>query len=240
LADCASREESVWRSKIDGSERLQLTYPPNYALLPRWSPDGKKIVFYELLQDKLPKIFEVSSDGGTPRQLMPNEPRPQQDPTWSPDGSRIVFAGNAGDATSTIRILDLDNSQVSTVPGSEGFFSPRWSPDGRYLTALTSDSRALLLFDFNTRKWSQLPTGTIGWLNWSHDGKDLYVLDGSGAGGVLKIHIADRKASRVSDLKNFVGAGYYGGSLALASDDSPLLLRDAGSYDVYAFDLKLP
>jgi Tol biopolymer transport system component len=233
-------EGTLWRSRTDGSERLQLTYPPDYAVLPRWSPDGRNIVFSELLRDRLPKIFEVSAAGGTPRELLPNDTGPQQDPNWSPDGSRIVFGGSAGDATSSVRILDLNSSQVSTVPGSAGFFSPRWSPDGRYLTALTSDSRALLLFDFNTRKWSQLASGTIGWLNWSHDGKDLYVLDGSGVGGVLKIHIADRKASRVSELKNFVGTGYYGPSLALAPDDSPLLLRDAGSYDVYALDLELP
>jgi serine/threonine protein kinase len=231
---------ALWRSRIDGSERLQLTYPPDYALLPRWSPDGKKIVFYKLLQDKLPKIFEVSSVGGTPRQLLPDDARSQQDPNWSPDGSRIVFGGAAGEPTSAIRILDLNSSQVSTVTGSEGLYSPRWSPDSRYLAALTSDSRALLLFDFETRKWSQLAAGTIGWLNWSHDGKDLYVLDGSGVGRVLKIHILDRKTSRVSELKNFVGAGYYGPSLALGPDDSPLLLRDAGSYDVYALDLELP
>ena len=43
-------EGTLWRSKIDGSERLQLTYPPNYAMLPRWSPEGKKIVFYVSLR----------------------------------------------------------------------------------------------------------------------------------------------------------------------------------------------
>ncbi len=37
----------LWRSKLDESERLQLTYPPMYAVLPRWSPDGKKIIFFE-------------------------------------------------------------------------------------------------------------------------------------------------------------------------------------------------
>jgi serine/threonine protein kinase len=39
------REGTLWRSKVDGSERLQLTYPPMYPVLPRWSPDGKNIIF---------------------------------------------------------------------------------------------------------------------------------------------------------------------------------------------------
>jgi Tol biopolymer transport system component len=36
---------TLWRSKLDGSERLQLSFPPMQAGLPRWSPDGKRIAF---------------------------------------------------------------------------------------------------------------------------------------------------------------------------------------------------
>ena len=36
----------LWRSKVDGSERQRLTNPPLYTVLPRWSPDGKRIIFY--------------------------------------------------------------------------------------------------------------------------------------------------------------------------------------------------
>src|SRR6516162_10265319 len=41
-------EGTLWRRKVDGSERLQLSYPPSQAMLPRWSPDGKTILYYEL------------------------------------------------------------------------------------------------------------------------------------------------------------------------------------------------
>ncbi len=40
-----TREACLWRSRRDGSARLQLTYPPLYPSMPRWSPDGKRIVF---------------------------------------------------------------------------------------------------------------------------------------------------------------------------------------------------
>jgi len=40
VAYVAYPEGTLWRSKMDGSERLQLTYAPQ-ALMPRWSPDGK-------------------------------------------------------------------------------------------------------------------------------------------------------------------------------------------------------
>jgi len=45
---------------------------------------------------------------------------------------------------------------------------------------------------------------------------------------------------KVADLKNFIVAGRYGGSLALAPDDSPLVLRDAGTQDVYGLDWLSP
>lgn len=39
-------EGTLWRSRIDGSERLQLTVAPMEVTVPRWSPDGSQIAFY--------------------------------------------------------------------------------------------------------------------------------------------------------------------------------------------------
>jgi WD40 repeat protein len=125
---------------------------------------------------------------------------------------------------------------VSTLPASQGYFSPRWSPDGRYIAAFSADSKTLLLFDFKTEKWNTLATGSLGWLNWSHDGQSVYALDFMGKAAVVRIRVSDHKAEQVVDLKDFVTAGRYGGCLALAPDDSPLLLRDTGTQDVYSVD----
>ena len=234
-------EGTLWRSKMDGSERLQLTYPPSHALLPRWSPDGKTILFYDASRTNKPsKIYEVSREGGSPRPLMPDNPDPQLDPNWSPDGSKIVFAGRSADATSSIRVFDLATRQVSTLPGSRGMFSPRWSPDGRYIPALSADSKRLLLFDFQTQKWTELAQGSMGWLEWSKDGRYLQARDESGTGAIIRIRLSDHKTERVVDLKNFATAGYYGAWFAVAPDDSPIMLRNAGTQDVYALDWEEP
>jgi hypothetical protein len=44
----------------------------------------------------------------------------------------------------------------------------------------------------------------------------------------------------VVDLKSFRMAGYLGWWLGLAPDDSPLLLRDTGTQEIYALDWEAP
>src|SRR5581483_7694712 len=107
---------ALWRSKVDGSNPLQLTYSSDYAFLPRWSPDGKEILFYETPVGAPSRIYEVSADGGSPRQVLPDYPGMQQDPNWSPDGSKVVFAGQSNDRASAVHILDLKTGNVSTLP----------------------------------------------------------------------------------------------------------------------------
>jgi WD40 repeat protein len=242
VAYVSFRDGILWRSKLDGSERLQLTYPPMYPVLPRWSPDGKKIIFFEfaLSTDKPARIYEVTPDGGSPRPLLPEDHSQQLDPNWSPDGTKITFAGESNDPSSAIHVLDLATHQISTLPGSESLYSPRWSPDGRYISAFSAESKTLLLFDFQTQKWTSLATGSLSWLNWSHDGQYVYVLDFGGKDAVVRIRISDHQIEPIVDVKNFGSTGRYGTCLSLAPDDSPLLLRDTGAQDVYSVDWKAP
>ncbi|HLJ78613.1 MAG TPA: protein kinase [Acidobacteriaceae bacterium] len=234
---------ALWRSRIDGTDRLQLTSPPMHPALPRWSPDGKTVAFFTFPQSATQpaRMYEVPAEGGSPTELLPNDKHNQQDPNWSPDGTRIVFSGDQNDAASeadkpTFRILDLATRQVSFVPGSAGLFSPRWSPDGKFLVGMKADSRMLMLYSFATQKWTKLAEGNFGWVNYSSDGKYLYSLDFTGNGEVVRVSVADGKIEKIADLKGFVTTGQYGGSLSLTPHDEPLLLRDRGTQDVYALD----
>ena len=76
-------------------------------------------------------------------------------------------------------MLDLRSKQVSTVPGSEGMYSPRWSPNGRFPAALPTDSQKLMIFDFTTHQWSALVNRRIGYPSWSKDSKYISFDDAS-------------------------------------------------------------
>jgi eukaryotic-like serine/threonine-protein kinase len=230
----------LWRSKPDGSRKVQLTYPPLFAALPRWSPDGKQIAFYDYSVGKPVRIYLVSAGGGNPRQLLPGDPEPQWDPNWSPGGDKILFSGAPASTNSAIRVLDLNSDRVSTLPGSRGLFAARWSPDGRYIVALRWDSLSLVLFDFETQQWSQLAKVRAAFLNWSRDGQYVYFLRWLENPAVLRVRITDRKLEQVSDLTNLPTTGNLGPWVGLDSDDSPLLLKDIGTQDVYALDWEEP
>jgi Tol biopolymer transport system component len=226
----------LWRAKVDGSERLRLINPPLHALEPRWSPDGKQIVFYGITPGKIFKIYAVSRDGGTPAQLISDDPDPETTPNWSPDGSKIVFGGGINEDSSAIHVLDLGSHQISTLPNSQGYFGPRWSPDGRYVAAVPRDTLSIVLFDFQTQRWSELTRTPLGFPNWSADGKYVYFLRIPENPAVLRVRISDHRVEGVADLKGLPITGYWGFSLTLTPDDSPLLLRNIGSQDVYSLD----
>ncbi|HEY2469848.1 MAG TPA: protein kinase [Terracidiphilus sp.] len=232
----------LWKSNVDGTGRMQLTFGQVKPVLPRWSPDGETILFFDFPggPNHPGKIYEVPAVGGLQRVLLPTDTLNEQDPTWSPDGKRIAFAGDPNDANAinvpAIRILTVQTGQVAPVPGSEKMFSPRWSPDGRYLAAMTSDSSHLMLFDFDTQKWKEIGSGTLSWINWSKDSQYVYQKNLTGRGSVDRVRITDGKVEKLVDLKDFVFTGLGGGSVSVGPDDLVLLLRDRGTQDVYALD----
>ena len=74
----------LWRSRLDGSEKLQLT--SSYAAWPRWSPDGKNIAYMDWQS-----IYLISSEGGTPEKLIDGRQVSAVAPEWTPDGKSITF-----------------------------------------------------------------------------------------------------------------------------------------------------
>jgi Tol biopolymer transport system component len=233
-------EFTLWRSRVDGSERLQLSFPPMWAALPHWSPDGKRIAFVATTPGKPTKIYLISAEGGAPEELFP-EGRSQVDPSWSPDGKSVVFGRDAGTETKEINFFNLRTKQVSALPGSEGLFSPRCSPDGRYVAAMSADSKKLMLYDFTTGKWEDFAEGSFGYPSWSRDGKYIYAERLAIDSAIIRVRLNDRKIEQVVSLKDFgLVNGVLGPWSGLAADDSVMVLHNIGSQELYALDWVAP
>jgi len=232
-------EHTLWRSKIDESERLQLTYPPMIAALPHWSPDGKRIAFAAVQPGRASKIYIVSVDGGMAQQATSGA-QEENDPAWSLDGKSLAF-GTGGPPAMAIHVLDVSSQAIQTLPGSEGLFAPRWSPDGRFIVAQPLDQKKLFLFDMSNRKWMGLVDLPAGYYQWSHDSKFVYFdVNSANEPAIYRVRIADRKIERMVSLKGHRRAGTLGNWMGLTPDDSPLLLLDVGIQEIYALDWNAP
>jgi WD40 repeat protein len=145
-------------------------------------------------------------------------------------------------SSAAIHMLDLKTRQVSTLSGSEGLYSPHWSPDGRYVLAMSLDSPKLMLFDFSTQKWAELISSLAAYPNWNHDGSYIYFINPYIAEpAVYSVRISDRKLELVTSLsRQRLGWSIAGKWMGLAGGDSPLILRDTGSEEIYALDWERP
>ena len=241
----------LWRSKIDGTQRQQLTVPPLQATEPRWSPNSQQIVFAGYMPGEKSHLYVIRAEGGSPEAITPagsgtTLEAALGDPTWSPDGSSVVFfeVSEFGlDRTTTrILLLNLHTRQVSPLPGSEGLYSPRWSPDGRCAVAVTVDGQKLMLFDFQTQKWSELASGSlVGWPEWSADSRYVFYIDARPL-AYSRVEINDHKVERVANLEQARGlnVGRFWSYYGVTPDGSPLCLRNTGIQEIYALDVDLP
>ena len=239
-------QDNLVRSRLDGSERRQLTYPPMRAFSPQWSPDGAQIAFHAVAESGAnSKIYLVAASGGLPSLAAPPSADRQTYPSWASDGASILFT-DTDDPLSRddLRLLDLKTKQVSVLPGTEQLSLGQISPDRSVIIAINSANGSLVLYNISTHAARALaPRGTNP--RWSHDGKfayfsSPYFTPEDAKGGIYRWNAATNAVELVVKNPNFSLTGAYGISYSVTPDGSILVLKDVSNRDLYALDLELP
>ncbi|HEY7544081.1 MAG TPA: LpqB family beta-propeller domain-containing protein, partial [Blastocatellia bacterium] len=145
-SDHAGSFEIYAKPLATGGREIQLTSDGQQNFEPAWSPDGKLIAYHSKMRGG---IWVIPSLGGPARRLSEFGSRP----AWSPDGSTIAFqSGGITDhgttafamPPSTIWLVSLQGgdpapvTQVGQPSGGHG--SPSFSPDGKRLVFVASDT----------------------------------------------------------------------------------------------------
>jgi Tol biopolymer transport system component/DNA-binding winged helix-turn-helix (wHTH) protein len=234
----------LWRARsADGSDKVQLT-PNNLEIfLAQWSPDDSKLAIMARHVGEAWQIYVVSANGGGP-ELLVKDSRNVADPGWSADGKEIVFGrepDSMGKETGprSIELFNLQSHVRTTVPHSEGLFSPRWSPDGKWIAALTLAQNKVMLFDVANQRWSELVSTSASDPTWSSNSEAIFVhaflADNQ---PILKIAVPGGETKVVASSADFHSgepAEYFFGGLT--PEDSPLVRPRVGTGNLFTMDL---
>lgn len=95
------------------------------------------------------------------------------------------------------------------------------------------------LFDFATQKWRELPhDGDTEYPSFSRDGRFIYFIRYGPDTAIFRIPVEGGRAERLVNLKGWHLTGGFGLSMSLDPNDTPLVLRDTGSQDIYALTVE--
>ena len=239
-----NREDgSLWRSRSDGSERLQLTSGNLRVFMMRWSSDNKRIAIMAEDPGHPWKIYIAASDGGALAPLLLQD-KNEADPNWSADGETIIF-GRPPEAMSSdsqpkaIYIADIATRKVAEIPGSAGLFSPRLSPDGRYVAALTVSDRNLMLYDRNGGKWNRITDHAVADPQWAHTSRELFFQNDLEDGKpIYRLDVATgnmRPVAALDGLRPLNALDYR--LIGLSREDLPIVSASTSTVNLYSMDL---
>jgi dipeptidyl aminopeptidase/acylaminoacyl peptidase len=228
---------SLWRSRIDGSDPIRLAGPPMEVEFSSWSPDGTQVAFMGREPGRVWRIYLARRDGGEMREASHSDDS-QGAPTWSPDGRKLVYGNVDCLETDTcwIRILDLASGKIESMPDSHGFRTARWSPDGKYIAALIPESHKLMLFDVKKERWRPLADSVTGDnVTWRRGSDFVYADSPRGERPVIeRFRVSDGKRSEVVNLASLQNVpGQIDFWFGLAPDDSPLIVHRFTASEVY-------
>ncbi len=224
-------DHALWRSRSDGTERMQLTYPPMEAEFPVISPDGTKVAFHTRNME----VFVVTMDGGQPQKIVDRG----GDALWSPNGKLLLYLWSIPDGW--LHIADVFTRKITTIPSSHGILGGWWVTQDK-LVATDQNTTKFLTFDFKTQKWAELIAGNF--VNWrvSTDYKYLYFTTGGAESEARRLRFADNQIETIASLKDFRRAVENGmcTDIGIAPDGSPIFTRDIGTQEIYSLSVHWP
>jgi len=252
VAYTSATDSTLWRSSIDGSDRIQLTFPPYWAFHPKWSPDSKMIAYEQAMAGKPETVQLIPRDGDRSQPLTDGSYRDLA-PDWSPGGDAIFFERlqPAGGRVGTFS-LDLKTHQISKldVPVDKAWM--RWSPNGRYALAVSgslnssdrSTRAALQLFDRASNRWTEVASPAfLNLAGWTRDSKYIYYQDmyGGETQPVFRVRASDGLVERITAPNLSLPADISAYTLiGIGPDGAPLACAIRKNSDIYSVSFAVP
>lgn len=251
--------EIVWSSNRGGNHDLylldlksrrlrRLTDDPHVDTHPRFSPDGKRIVFMRsqqqwvsLRDEKAWDLFVIDEDGSRQRLLTRNGYAPY----WTPDGRSVVFSrGNQ-----VVRFSLETNEEEIVLDGDQEIRGAHIaggnpSPDGRLLAfSIRGVFDGVAIYDLSQHRL--IPVGKDACqIVWAPDGSLIWVTVG-GEGGTQIMRMSQGRTAVFMDLPGAFSHEYF----PRVSNDGHWLVwgasaggheHDRADYEIFVWQVGTP
>jgi len=211
-----------------GGPARRLTTHPREDIHARWMPDGRRIIFTSN-RTVNPQLWELSVDGGEPRQVRRNAGGESQ-PDPSPDGRRLAFLSDH-EGPQRLLVMDFASGAATELVrhGSDTIFgNPHWSPDGSRI-AFSSNQRfghQIYYVDVATRELHRVSPVTSGGCEprFTRDGRRVSYVSRGHLGSTSRLVERDLETGEERVLVDWPALNYDaayspdGAEVAFASD----------------------
>jgi len=234
-------EGSLWKSRLDGSQRLQLSAPGEFAKFPQWSADDRTLIYVRERNGEN-TIGRVNASGKGTRTTVAAI-RDVRHIAYAPTGETVAFESRSGSnrLENSIFVLTLGDQKVESLPGGSGLSSPKWSADGHYLSAVTNDQSKLKLFDVSSRSWHDVSSSTaIGAQAWDKKKNILYFVEARDGSYVLMKYLVDGASlTEVRKLPERYDEDYSSSVLEVTPSGDLLFGYSVGENEIYDISIDL-
>ncbi len=169
IGERTGRQE-IYTSDLFFGEMKQITRDNAFALMPRWSPDGSKLLYTSFYKSGFPDIFQIDLNTYQ-RTSFVSFRGTNAGARYSPTGQQVAMV-LSGEGTPEIYISNAQGRQVSRKTRSDAVkSSPCFSPDGSRLVFAMEPGPQLYLMATSGGGVSRVTSGISGYCaepDWSH------------------------------------------------------------------------
>jgi serine/threonine protein kinase/WD40 repeat protein len=174
--DTLAPKEDIFVVGSNGRGLRRLTEDIDKDRIPRWSPDGRSILFYSNRSGKY-EAWQIRADGSGLTRLTQMD-QAVYNPLWSPDGRQLAF--NMDYTVAAVVDLGVPIAQrrprMLMEQGMPAPFAPdSWSPDGLWLAGYTSED-GFSIYSLQSQKFLRMAERGTG-VTWLHDSRRLLYLE---------------------------------------------------------------